>query len=458
MNVGICKFFGNTGFDPLFSLDFSAVPLTFMHLHSAMQRRSFFRSFLLVNNLFSAHSDDDDEVDSDCQEIESLCHSGEREPSGSLALSSDVVEIKDNLLFHAPVRSSRIAARTGQYRNGLNSRGVQRKRSSRMKRKARNPLLLSVQKTHATLASDSVDSKKNSTPLTGVVTRMRLRSLAQSTPRVSLKKPISSVVDSVEDLDSSLCSANLLVTESCKGYRVQGVVVTLEMSATKGWLLTAKKDGLTRCSIKPERVMRPSTCNRFTYGTMFPLDNGWKLEFNRRQDWILFKNLYKQCYDHNIVPRAAKNIPVPVVREVPGYADSNYATFRRPDPYISVGDEISRALARRTAIYDIDAEDEEWLKKLNHDSQEHVSEDTFELMIDALEKAHYRNPGDFSDGKLPANLCRDLGSDGVVEAVHGYWMKKRKQKRSLPLSVFQVKLLCVSDNLFLACSIYVIVL
>ncbi|KAI9124636.1 hypothetical protein K1719_004558 [Acacia pycnantha] len=439
-NVGICKFFGITGFDPLFSLDFSAVPLSFMHLHSAMLLRSIFRSFLLVNNLISVHSDD--EMDSDYLEVESeqpsSCHSDKREPSGNVVNTTDFIEMKDNLLLPAPIRSSRTAGRNGQYRNILNSRGIQRRRSSLRKRKARNPSLLGVHKTYASLASDLGDVRKNSSPLIGAASRKKLRSLVHSSSPVSFKETSSSMVDSIEDLDSSLCSANLLITESDKCYRVEGVVVTLEMSASNDWLLTVKKDGLIRCTFRAEKVMRPSSSNRFTHMTMFPLDNGLRLEFDRRQDWSLFKNLYKECSNRNNLAPVAKFIPVPGVLEVPGYADSNSATFHRPDIYISMnGDELSRALAKRTAIYDMDSDDEEWLRKLNHESQEHVSEDNFELMIDALEKAYYCNPDDFSNEKLPANLCCDLGSNGVMEAVYGYWMKKRKQKRSLLLRVFQ---------------------
>ncbi|XP_054792823.1 uncharacterized protein LOC129298437 [Prosopis cineraria] len=438
--IGICKFFGITGLDPLFSVDFSAVPLSFLHLHSAMLSRSFFRSFLLVNNLICVHSDD--EVDSDNQELEieepNSCHSVETEPSGSVSITPDVIEIKDSSSLQAPVRGSRIAGRNGQYRSILNSRGIQRRRSSLRKRKARNPSLLGVQKTHAALASDLGDGRKNSTPLTGVASRKKLRSLVHSYSPGSFKEMSSSLVDSIEDLDSSLCSANLLITESDKCYRVEGVIITLEMSASKDWHITVKKDGLTRCTLRAEKVMRPNSSNRFTHVTMFPLDNGWKLEFDRRQDWILFKNLYKECSDRNILAPVVKFIPVPGVCEVPGYADSKSVPFHRPDSYILMsGDELSRALAKTTAIYDLDSEDEEWLKKLNYESQERVSEDNFELIIDALEKAYYCNPDDFSDEKLPANLCQDLGSNGIVEAVYGYWMKKRKLKRSLLLRVFQ---------------------
>ncbi|KAF7820259.1 enhancer of polycomb-like protein [Senna tora] len=437
-NIGICEFFGITGIVPLFSVDFSAVPLCFQYLHSAMLLRSAFRSFFVVNNLTSVNSND--EVDSDCPEsdteLQNSCKSTDREHSGNVGIASDDSEIKDSLFLHASVRGSRLAGRNGQYRNILNSRGIQRRRSSLRKRKARNPMLLGVHKTNGALASDLVNSQRSSSLLTGIASSKKLRSLVHSSPR-SLKESSSAMVDTIEVLDSSVCSANLLIAESDKCYRVQGVIVTLEMSASKEWLLTVKKDGSTRCTLKAGKVMRPGSSNRFTHVTMFTLDNGWKLEFPSRQDWVVFKNLYKECSGRNI-PAVAKFIPVPGVREVSGYAESNSVPFQRPDSYISVkDDELSRALARRNANYDLDLEDEEWLNKFNNESPEHVSVDTFESMIDALEKAYYCNPDDFSDEKLAANLCRDLGSNAVIEAVYNYWMKKRKQKRSLLLRVFQ---------------------
>lgn len=438
-------------------MDFSAVPLCFKDLHFAMLLRSAFRSFFLVNNISSV--DSNDEVDTDCSEFETelqnSCNSFKREHSESVAIASDAIEIKDSLLLHASVRNSRLAGRNGQYRNVLNSRGIQRRRSSLRKRKARNPSLLGVHKTHGMLASDLVDARKSSTLMTGAASSKKLRSLVHSYSPGSFKEVSSAPVDSVEDLDSSLCSANLLITESDKCYRVEEAIVTLEMSASKEWLLTVKKDELTRCTLKAEKVMRPCSSNRFTHVIMFTLDNGWKLEFASRQDWVVFKSLYKECSDRNIPASVAKFIPVPGVREVSGYADSNSNPFHRPDSYMSVnGDELSRALARSTANYDMDSEDEEWLNKFNNESQEHVSEDYFELMIDAFEKGYYCNPDDFSDEKLAANLFGHLGSNAVVEAVYSYWMKKRKQKRSLLLRVFQVKLPCVLDFVFLVESTF----
>ncbi|KAI4322026.1 hypothetical protein L6164_021754 [Bauhinia variegata] len=209
------------------------------------------------------------------------------------------------------------------------------------------------------------------------------------------------------------------------------------MSDSRESLLTVKKDGLTRCSLKAVKVM--SSSNRFAHVIMFSLGNGWKLEFTSPRDWGVFKDLYKECSDRNFSGcPVAKFIPVPGVREVSGYEDSNGFPFLRPTTYISAnGYEFYRVMRRRTPSYDMDSEDDEWLKRSNNEFQEQLSEDNFELIIDALEKAYYCNPDDFSDEKSSCNPGLDLGSKEVVDAVFSYWMKKRKQKRLPLLRVFQ---------------------
>ncbi|XP_061350235.1 uncharacterized protein LOC133295413 [Gastrolobium bilobum] len=445
VNIGICQFFGFIQFIPLFCVDYSAVPLCFEYLHSAMLLKSMFRSFFLVHNPMDVHSDvEDDEMEIYFPEYQNKrqisCDAFKREPCETGIVTPDVMEINDNLYLHSPVKSPRVIGRNGQYRNIVNSRGFQ-KRSSLRKRKARSPPMMSLCRSTRVVASNFMAGRKSNSQLSGVTSCNELRSLANRSTTGCLKEASSAIVDSAEAtrLDSSICSANLLITESDQCYRVEGAIVTLEMSASREWLLTVKKDGLTRCSFKAEKIMLPCTSNRFTHVTLFLLDNGWKLEFANRQNWTVFKDLYKECSDRNIPAPVAKGIPVPGVYDVSTYAEeSNGFPFHRPDTYISAcGDELSRAMTRRTANYDMDSEDEEWLSKFNSEFQEHVSEDNFELIIDALEKFYYCNPDDSFDEKSVANGCENLGSKEVVEAVYTYWMRKRKQKRSLLLRVFQ---------------------
>ncbi|OMO58783.1 hypothetical protein COLO4_34385 [Corchorus olitorius] len=227
-------------------------------------------------------------------------------------------------------------------------------------------------------------------------------------------------------------------------YREEGTIVTLELSASREWLLVVKKDGSTKYAHKADKFMRPSSCNRFTHAIMWTGDENWKLEFPNPRDWIIFKDLYKECSERNTPASIVKVIPVPGVHEVSGYEDICIVPFHRPELYITFdGDEVSRALAKRKANYDMDSEDEEWLKKFNYEffsgngHCEHLSNDCFELMVDAFEKAHFCSPDDYANENAAAHLCRDLASRGVVEAVHAYWLKKRKQRRSALLRVFQ---------------------
>lgn len=248
----------------------------------------------------------------------------------------------------------------------------------------------------------------------------------------------------MQGADSSQCSANILVTEPDRCYREEGAIVALELSASREWLLVVEKDGSTKYTYKVDRAIRPSSCNRFTHAIIWTGDDNWKLEFVNRQDWVIFKDLYKECSERNAPSSTAKMIPVPGVCEVSGYEDRAFVPFKRPDFYITLdGDEVSRALAKRTANYDMDSEDEEWLKNFNNaffsgnGNCEHLSEDCFELMVDAFEKeAYFRTPDDHSDDKGATNLCLDLASGEVVEAVHAYWLRKRKRRSAL-LRVFQ---------------------
>ncbi|KAH7536816.1 hypothetical protein FEM48_Zijuj03G0026500 [Ziziphus jujuba var. spinosa] len=435
---GICKFFGAMQFIPLFSVDFSAVPLFFMYMHSCMLLRYKFPPPQPLNN----YAIDDDEEEEEEELFFPL-------PSQKDALECKAVDAEANkrCVSHPSVRTSKLVGRNSQYRNGLTSRCIQKRRSSLRRRRARNPSINSTHKSNGALVSDLISFRKRGVPFSSSVTsNIKLRRSVRRSPSGTLKEESSTAVGSTQEMDLPSCCANILVIESDKCYREEGANVVLEISPLGEWVLVVKKDGMTRFTHRAEKVMRPCCCNRFTHDIMWIGDNSWKLEFPNRQDWMRFKDLYKECSDRNtpIKTPSAKTIPVPGVSEVPGYGENLGTLFCRPDSYISVkDDEVSRALARRNANYDMDSEDEEWLKKFNgevlveNELHEHVSEDTFEIMVDAFEKAFYCSPNDLSDEKVAANFFLDMGRREVVEALCGYWMKKRKQKRSSLLRVFQ---------------------
>lgn len=424
---------------PLFCVDFSAIPLCFMHMHSCMFFRYKRQPSLAGNNEIDEMISDDEE--------DQLSSPGKDALESKPLLSTEANHSENRLASNPSFKASKFACRSNQYRNGLISRGIQKRRSSLRRRKARNPSLCGVQKPNNALLSDLVSFRKNSVSLSLASNNKLRRSLRSNSAR-KLKEVSSTVVDSTQDMDSTSCCANVLIVEPEKCYREGGFSIVLESSPLGGWLIAVKKDGSTKFTHKAEKVMRPCSSNRFTHDIMWTADDGWKLEFPNRKDWLIFKDLYQECSDRNMLAPGVKVVPIPGVNEVSQTGDSHCTLFRRPDSYISVkDDELCRALKRKTSNYDMDLEDEEWLNKLNNEfsveneTYECVSGDKFESMIDAFEKAFFCSPYDNSDVKSLTDLCSHLGGDKAVEAIYVYWMmKKRKQKRPSLIRIFQVNM------------------
>ncbi|XAR53484.1 hypothetical protein NMG60_11022056 [Bertholletia excelsa] len=435
---GICKFFGVRCFIPLFSVDFSAVPFCFMYMHTSLLLRSACFTFVIV----SYSNSDDQEM------IEIVEHP----PSSSSGRYSALSETISNSVpgkrsvFPSAAGSRRLTGRAVQFRNGVNSRTIRKRRSSLRSRRVKNPSVIRGHKANAATAvgSNFYSSRNAGISLVSMASDRELRSVRKSlTPNIRELK--SMLVESTHDISSTCCSANILVIESDRCHRIKGAIVELEISSSKRWSLAVKKDGNTRYRIMAQKVMRSCSSNRITHDIIWTEDNySWKLEFPDKRDWLIFKELYKQCSDRNAQTPSPNVIPVPGICEISGYAEVKYVPFRRPDSYISVkDDEVSRALAKRTANYDMDSEDEEWLRKFNNEFSvqnelgDPVSDDIFELIIDAFEKAFYCSPDDYADEEASVKLCLDLGRQDVVEAVYSYWLRKRKQKRSALVRVFQ---------------------
>lgn len=136
--------------------------------------------------------------------------------------------------------------------------------------------------------------------------------------------------------------------------------------------------------------------------------------------------------------------PVPGVRDVSGYTEENFVPFKLPEMYISSkDDEVTRILEKSYPVYDMDSDDEQWLKKLNNKrfgDNGCVSDETFEKVIDAFEKGIYFSPKDYSNAESAVDRCEEMASKEVLEAVYRYWMTKRKKKRSPLIRVFQVNI------------------
>ncbi|KAF4367962.1 uncharacterized protein LOC115706141 [Cannabis sativa] len=421
-----CKIFGSIQFQPLFCVDFSAIPHCFIFMHSCMFFRHNQPSF--VRN--DAILDGDDSMSDDDENTNIL---------ESAAIFRPELSHTDNRwLSHPSVKASKLASRSTQYRGGLISR---KRRSSLRRARARNPSLNSVQNFNGVLVSDLGIFRKNQVPSVGSNNKIR-RSLRNNRSGGSLKELNSTKAVLTKSTDAVSCSANLLVIESDKCYREEGVYISLEMSSLGEWLIAVKKNGTTKFTLKADKIMRPNSFNRFTHAITWTVDNAWKLEFPDKMDWLVYKDLYKQCSDRNVSSTGVKNIPIPGVKDVSLDWDGRSAPFCRPNSYISVRDnEVKRALANKNANYDMDLEDEAWLKKLNSDNgiPELVSEDIFESLFDTLEIAYFYNEVDITtDINLAIRLCQNLGGREVVVAVYEYWLEKRKQnKASSLLRVFQ---------------------
>lgn len=438
---GIFKISGSSCFIPLFTVDFSAVPFCFMYMHSTLLLRSACFSCVL-----EMHSNLTDDIIIEVEEQLPLCSSYERDsPVIDTLTIGDDNSGKRNIL-HSSVGAPRSTGRVVQTRSVVRSRRIQKRRSSLRSRRNKIPSAFRSRKANGALVSNLFSSRRDGSLLPPLRTDRQLRSSVQRISTPNIRELKSSLVGLTQDIGSTCCSANILVIESDKCFRIEGAIVKLEKNtASKQWCLAVKKDGMTRYTLSAEKVMRPCSSNRITHDIIWTEDiYNWKLEFPDRRDWMIFKELYKECSHRNVQAPSANTIPVPGVYEVSGYADSNDIPFKRPNSYISVkDDELSRALEKRTANYDLDSEDEEWLSKFNNESYdgkeqwEHVSEDSFELIIDAFEKAFYCSSDDYPDEKAAVNLCLDMERKEVVEAVYSYWMKKRHHKGSALVRIFQ---------------------
>lgn len=337
---------------------------------------------------------------------------------------------------HLPLRSKskRKKLQTGTNTSNLPPRNtisihrvIQKRRTSFRSKKQRNPSL-----------------KSNQNPVQDGVPFFPIKSnpeISRSIQRPNFKELKSTIVELTQNIDSATCTANILVIESDRCYRETDAVITMEMSAPKQWFLVVKRNGVERLRVETRPAMRPCFCNRVTNAIIWVgNDESLKLEFPNRQDWFIFKELYRKCSERSVKIQTSlpSIIPVPRVNEVKGYADVEFSPFKMPDLYISSrGDEVSRVLERSDSVYDMDSDDDEWLKKFNVDREVKVNEDDFEKIIGGFERGIYESPDEYADVASVVDRCQMLASKDVLEGVYDYWIAKRKKKRSALVRVFQ---------------------
>ncbi|CAH9116485.1 unnamed protein product [Cuscuta europaea] len=413
---GICMISSVRCSVPLFTVNYSAIPFCFTYLHCRMSLKCGLPSYALSLSLVAI---DEDIVMHDISESNELGN-------------PVILPIKDKgdsmklILTQPMVRLPKLPARNSRLRSG---RTLQKRRRPLRTRRVKRSSVNGLTKPNGTLASDGSRFRHNSS----------YQLLSSAKKFKELKK--SAVFESTKDIESTSCSANVLVIESDKCFRVEGAIIALELlSASNQWTLSVSSGGIRQYSLTAEKVMRPCSSNRVTHDILWTVDNSWKLEFPNRRDWWVFKELYKECAERNAQPSIVSTIPIPGVCELSGFWENGSTTyFSRPDPYITVKtDELGRALDSRMAIYDLDSDDEEWLNEFNNKLHQCVSIEKFELMIDSLEKWRFCNPDDVCDGKTALSDCLGSESKDIAEAVHGYWIKKRKLKRAPLVKIFQL--------------------
>ncbi|KAI3947487.1 hypothetical protein MKX01_028392 [Papaver californicum] len=437
---GICRIQRSRNNVPIFCIDFSAIPFSFLRLHFTMslecQRLPHCVQIFLNGKVGSGKTLKKRKVDEITVGSELCLSSPERKRSCSRRVNVNPL----STVFYSDILNS-----DGPFFASSDdwvSPAVSNCEPKQNKRKSSLVCHLN------TGEADFFMSGNDWTPLV-LEPKHKKRKLSSDDPTYEPNSELEgAAVDLENDIDVSSCAANVLVLESDKCYRREGARVMLEYSSSKEWVLVIKEKDLVLYSYKATHLTWTFKTNRFTLAMIWTGLNGWNLEFPDRGDWFIFKQLHKECIHRNSkaalakaipvptvreIPALAKPIPIPIFREVPDYVNCDYVPFVQPSVYITMeGDKF--------ATYDADSGDEEWLGKLGNDSYGEISAslDKFEEIIDAFEKATFYSLNNKHDDGRAIALCSDTGTNLVVD-VYKYWLKKRKQKLSSPLKVFQAR-------------------
>lgn len=246
-------------------------------------------------------------------------------------------------------------------------------------------------------------------------------------------------------LDASICDTNVLVTVSDRCWRESGAKVMLEFLDHKEWWLLVKYSGVTRYSHKASQFLQPGIVNRLTHAMMWKGGKDWMLEFTDRSQWNRFKEIHDECYNRNLRAASVKNIPIPGVQLIEDSDDNSVEVpFVRSSPkyYVQVGTEVDLALDPSRIVYDMDSDDEEWIKSIytGNNKIAGISVILFEKVMDTLEKAAYRRQcSDFKLDELE-QLMFGVAPVDVVKVIYDHWHQKRARKGMPLIRQFQVRL------------------
>ncbi|GMH45154.1 hypothetical protein BSKO_13111 [Bryopsis sp. KO-2023] len=168
--------------------------------------------------------------------------------------------------------------------------------------------------------------------------------------------------------------------------------------------------------------------------------------------------------------RKGKEIPIPLVRQVPTYEEDYLPIFDKPETYLR-GKGGTGFADNDFVEYDIDTEDEEWVENLNK-GQPRLNEGKFERMLwklelacsAATEKTLRAAGASLAERRSSAaaasveHLTQDQaieavrtgvgGPDATLEKVYQYWVSKRKRKKKPLLRRLQAPTQPADNNPF----------
>uniref|UniRef100_A0A0E0CDN8 Enhancer of polycomb-like protein n=1 Tax=Oryza meridionalis TaxID=40149 RepID=A0A0E0CDN8_9ORYZ len=461
VQCGWCELRGAKDSEPLLSVNFLAVPSYFQILHLLIALESMYLPAVIRTRMHLVGGAEEIYPRTLLEEDSESLSTGDTDPAVDLcsnklcSVAQDYVPLEEiagvvvhglRLKKHQRKRSSmrhplsrqRLAARFPDKVVATNQTNVARQTEADVPPSVSPELPLEPVKPKAALEIsldllENMDDSDVSTPI-GSNGKQKRSSLKSPIERMNERLALAEVR---QNIDSVHCRANLLIIQPDRCWREEGAEVMLEPSESNEWCIAVKIHGVNRISLKPSE-QRFYVVNRFTHAYILAVDDGLKIEFSDKWDWLLFKELQIEGRERN---SQGKMIPIPGVNEVSDdMGVIGTYPFSRPVPdYIRmVDDEVGRALSR-DSVYDLDSEDEQWLTQLNHSDSDrksahlnHISYEDFEKMITTFEKDAFNNPEGTSDLDQILSRYPTLEKDHNVLAVHEYWINKR-YKKGVPL-------------------------
>ncbi|XP_052142839.1 uncharacterized protein LOC127762378 [Oryza glaberrima] len=461
VQCGWCELRGAKDSEPLLSVNFLAVPSYFQILHLLIALESMYLPAVIRTRMHLVGGAEEIYPRTLLEEDSESLSTGDTDPAVDLcsnklcSVAQDYVPLEEiagvvvhglRLKKHQRKRSSmrhplsrqRLAARFPDKVVATNQTDVARQTEADAPPSVSPELPLEPVKPKAALEIsldllENMDDSDVSTPI-GSNGKQKRSSLKSPIERMNERLALAEVR---QNIDSVHCRANLLIIQPDRCWREEGAEVMLEPSESNEWCIAVKIHGVNRISLKPSE-QRFYVVNRFTHAYILAVDDGLKIEFSDKWDWLLFKELQIEGRERN---SQGKMIPIPGVNEVSDdMGVIGTYPFSRPVPdYIRMADdEVGRALSR-DSVYDLDSEDEQWLTQLNHSDSDrksahlnHISYEDFEKMITTFEKDAFNNPEGTSDLDQILSRYPTLEKDHNVLAVHEYWINKR-YKKGVPL-------------------------